>query len=91
MTNMGNKTKAELIEIIKHKEDEILDLKDDLRQLEKCQKYDDITDEIRDVHGKLMEKGFSNVEALEITEVMISAGVIRKEPGVYRGGYVSYR
>lgn len=85
-----NKTKAELLEIIKQKENDILDLKEDLRQLEKCRKYDDVTDEIKDVYDKLMKRSFKSSEALEIVKTMITVGDIRKEK-VYRNAYVSYR
>lgn len=73
---IANKTKSELLEITKQKEDEIIDLKNDLQQLEKCKRYDDITDEIKDVYDKLVSKGFKSGEALEITETMISSGHI---------------
>jgi hypothetical protein len=72
----NNKTKAQLIEIIQQKEDEIIELKDDLRKLEKCEIYDDITDEIKAVYDKLVAKGFADTEALEITQTMISVNKI---------------
>ena len=86
-----NKTKSELLEIIKQKEDEIIDLKNNIQQLEKCKRYDDVTDEIKDVYDKLVSKGFKSDEAIEITQTMISSGHIdhRAIPG-YRP-YVSYR
>lgn len=84
-----NKTKAELLEIITQKEQEILDLKEDLRQLEKCKMYEDLTDEIRDVYEKLTSKGFKSSEALDITQTMISSGQL--PPRYTRIGYISYR
>lgn len=86
-----NKTKSELLEIIKQKEDEIIDLKNDIQQLEKCKRYDDVTDEIKDIYDKLVSKGFKSDEAIEITQTMISSGHIdRRAIPVYRP-YVSYR
>ena len=85
----NNKTKTQLLEIIKQKEDEILDLKDDLRALENCTIYENITDEIKDVYDKLCTKGFKSSESLEIVQTMISSGQIpARQP--YRPG-VSYR
>ena len=76
----NNKTKTELLEIIKQKEDEILDLKNDLQILEKCKRYDDITDEIKDVYDKLVNKGFKYNEALEIIQTMSASGEIPAKP-----------
>lgn len=86
---LTNKTKAELVEIIKQKENEIIDLKNDLRVLEKCERYDDITDEIRSVFSKLIDKGFKSNEALELVQTMIASGEIRSQP--MRRSFVSYR
>ena len=88
MSNFERLTKKELVEIIEKKENEILDLKEALRQLEKCQKYDDLTDEIRAVYMKLEDRGFEDAEALEIVQTLIYAGNI---PDKSRTGYVSYR
>lgn len=90
MANFNNKTKTELMEIIAAKETEILDLKEELRLLEKCQKYDDITDEIRGVYDKLLAKGFMADEALSIVETMIYSGQIPVNPSHNRG-YRTYR
>lgn len=84
----NNKTKAELLEIIKEKENEILDLKDDLRALEKCIKYENITDEIKDVYDKLCCRGFAGNDALDIVQTMIASGQIPARP---TGPNVSYR
>lgn len=88
MSNFERLTKKELVEIIAKKENEILDLKEELRQLEKCQKYDDLTDEIRAVYLKLEDRGFEDVEALTIVQTLIYAGNI---PDRSRPGYVNYR
>ncbi len=89
MLNTANKTKAQLIEIIQEKENEILNLKEDLRLLEKCKKYDDLTDEIKDVYDRLTSKGFKSQEALDIVNTMIYAGQIRTETARYpRVSYV---
>lgn len=73
---LERKTKAELLEIIEKKESEILDLKGELRQLEKCQKYDDITDEIQAVYMKLEDRGFNDADSMELTLAMINNGLI---------------
>lgn len=90
MANFNNKTKTELMEIIEAKETEILELKEELRLLEKCQKYDDVTDEIRGVYDKLLAKGFMTDEALTIVQTMIKAGQIPVNPS-YNRGYRTYR
>lgn len=74
--NLANKTKSELLEIIKQKEDEIKTLNEDIASLNMYKKYEDLTDEIKDVYDKLISKGFKSDEALEITETMISSGHI---------------
>lgn len=76
MANLNGKTKAELMEIIAQKENEIIDLKEDLRQLEKCEKYDDLTDEIRGVFDKLGAKGFTGDAALDLVKTMLMSGNI---------------
>lgn len=73
---LEKKTKAELLEIIKDKETEILDLKEELRQLEKCEKYENITDEIRGAYDMLTNKGFTEAAALELVETMLTSGNI---------------
>ena len=87
--NYNNKTKADLVEIIKQKEDEILELKGELRELEKCQRYEDISDEIRDMYIKLVNKGFANDAALSIVNTMISSRELPVK-SIYRYSYASY-
>lgn len=93
MALLENKTKAQLIELIQQKENEILDLKDELRELKKCKKYENITDEIKDVHDKLIDRGFTDAAANDIVMTMISAQQIPARPTfpTRYGQYVSYR
>jgi flagellar motility protein MotE (MotC chaperone) len=87
---LSNQTKAQLVEIIEEKEKEILDLKEDLRLLEKCEKYDDLTDEIKGVFDKLRNKDFSREESLNIVETMLASGHIPPNQ-YYRAPYRGYR
>lgn len=88
MANLNGKTKAELINILELKETEIFELKEELRKLEKCEKYDHITDEIASVYDKLIKKGFDNASALELTQTMLMSGNIQVDRS-YRYGYVN--
>lgn len=87
---LNNKTKAELLEIINHKENEILDLKEELRQLEKCKKYEDAADEIKGMYDNLVNKGFNEGESLDLVHTMITAGYIPDRSRM-RQNYYSYR
>ena len=91
--NFSNKTKAQLIEIIEAKENELLDLREDLRQLEKCKKYEDAADEIRSMYENLMERGFDDEAALKIVRTMIESNHLPERRYGSRSSvsYQSYR
>lgn len=89
MARLEGKTKAELIELIQLKDQEIGKLNEEIRALEKCRRYEDITDEIKDVYNRFRDKDFTREEAFDLTNALIRQGHI-PDP-IRRVGYVNYR
>lgn len=71
-----SKTKAELLELIQQKEQEITTLQNDIRALEKCKRYEDITDEVTDVYKKFRDKQFTREESMDLVVSLINNGQI---------------
>lgn len=71
-----SKTKAELLELIQQKEQEIVTLKNDIQALEKCKRYEDITDEVTDVYKKFRDKEFTREESMDLVVSLINNGQI---------------
>lgn len=88
MINLNNYTKAQLVAMIETREKEIETLQEEVRKYEKVKAYDDVTDEIKGVYDKLLDRGFNKGDALELTKTMIESGTIRVMP---RNPHVSYR
>lgn len=76
MAALENKTKAQLIEIIRLQTQELNRQHEDIKMLEKCKRYEDITDEIKDVHMKFCERGYTHDEALSLIFKLIEQGQI---------------
>ena len=76
------------MEMIQVREKEIETMKEKIHKYEKVEAYEDITDEIKDVYGKLLDKGFDEVDAFELTKTMIESGNIKMP---YVSPYLSYR
>lgn len=89
MSRLEGKTKAELIELIQLKDQEISKLNEEIRALETCKRYEDITDEIKDVYTKFRVKDFTREEAFDLTNALICQGHIPAP--IRRFGYVNYR
>lgn len=68
---MANKTKAELMEEVKTKNDEINALKDEIEKLDRYKVYQDSADELGAIHKSYIEAGFSEDQAFELTKMMI--------------------
>lgn len=89
MAALSGKTKAELLEIIREKERELVSLNEELRSLEKCKRYNDIADELKDVIDKFCDNDFTRDEAFELLCELIRVGQIPAP--IRRVGYVNYR
>lgn len=72
---MANKTKAELMEEVKTKNDEIKALKAEIEKLDRYKVYQDSADELGIIRKSYIEAGFSQAEAFELTKMMIQMAV----------------
>ena len=86
-----SKTKAQLLELIEKKEQEIRSLNDEIRSLEKCKRYEDITDEIKDVYDKFLDKGFADDECMTLIVALINEGQIPARMPARRVTYPNYQ
>ena len=68
---MANKTKAELMDDIKVKNDEIKALKAEIEKLDRYKVYQEAADELAAVRLSYIKSGFSESEAFELTKMMI--------------------
>lgn len=85
-----NKTKTQLLELIEQKEQEIRSLNEEIRSLEKCKRYEDITDEIKDVYDKLRNKEFKHEDCMDLTLALINTAQIPARVPVRRVSYNNY-
>ena len=87
MSAYANKTKKELLEIIENREETIALLRKDILQLEKCEKYDHIADEITSMY-KRFYNNFGHDDSMELTKCCIAQGLIPayvpQRPAYYR-------
>ena len=72
---MANKTKAELMEEIKVKNEELKGLKAEIEKLERYKVYQDSADELGAIRKSYIEAGFSETEAFELTKMVIQMAV----------------
>lgn len=89
MSRLERKTKAELIELIDQQAAEIQRLNKELEQVEINKRYEDITDDIRDVYDKLVKKGFEEFEALNLVHNLTNNGLIPSR-AIRRVSYQGY-
>lgn len=68
---MANMTKAELMDEVKTKNDEIKALKAEIEKLDRYKTYQDGADELAAVRLAYIKAGFSEAEAFELTKMMI--------------------
>lgn len=65
---MANKTKAELTDEVKAKNDEIKELKAEIEKLDRYKKYEEMANEIAAVRDSFVNAGFSKTEAFTMTK-----------------------
>lgn len=68
---MATKTKAELMEEIEQKNEEIKVLEKEVEMLEKYKQYKDMGDEMKAMHTALEVSGFSSEQAYDLLKVML--------------------
>lgn len=67
---MANKTKAELMEEVKAKNDEIKALKAEIEKLDRYKVYVDTADELAAMRDAFVKAGFTKAEAFSMTKEM---------------------
>jgi hypothetical protein len=70
---MATKTKNELLKEIEAKNDEIQELKNEVKKLERFKQYEDMTDEMAALRDSFVNSGFSKSEAFELVKMLMSS------------------
>lgn len=83
-------TKAELMEVIKNKEQEINNLKDEIQAIEKYERYDNIADEVTSVYSRFRDRHFTSTESVDMVLALINSGNIPARVPVRHVGYPRY-
>lgn len=65
---MATKTKAELMEEIKAKNQEIANLKSEVEKLDRYKKYEELTNELAAIRDSFVKSGFSESEAYDMVK-----------------------
>lgn len=68
---MATKTKTELLEEIKVKNEEIKGLKDEIVKLERYKTYEDMADDMGAIRESFIKAGFSKTESFTMTLKMM--------------------
>lgn len=72
---MANKTKAELMEEVKAKNDEIKNLKKEIEKLDRYKVYEDTADELAALRDSFVNAGFTKTEAFTMVRTMMQLAV----------------
>lgn len=89
MKRIENMTKKELIEFIEGKQEEIRELRKHLDAIGELEVYADVADKIKGMYDKLVNRGFSEPDALNLVDTMISSGIISNRRLVSNVNYYS--
>lgn len=84
---MATKTKNELLDEIKIKNEEIKKLEDEVKKLERFKQYADTTDELAAMRDSFVASGFTKAEAFELIKTMVANASVQQSKVSYR----SYR
>ena len=68
---MANKTKAELMDELKAKNDEIKTLNEEIKKLDRYKVYQDAADDLAAFRLSYINAGFSEAEAFELTKMVL--------------------
>ena len=71
---MAAKTKAELLEEIEQKNEEIKVLEKEVKNLEKYKQYEDMANELKAIHSAFVNSGFDDDQAFELLKDFIKVG-----------------
>lgn len=88
---MATKTKTELLEEIKAKNNEIESLKNEVKKLERFKQYEEMTDEVAAVRDSFVNSGFTKTEAFEITKALIVQQVTLNQSNLSKPAHRPYR
>lgn len=67
------KTKAELLEELEQANQNVRDLKNEIKNLERYKQYENMADEIKALHTAFMNSGFTNEQAFDLLKTMTQA------------------
>ncbi len=70
---MPTKTKTELLEEIEAKNNEIKNLKNEVKKLERFKQYEEMTDELAVLRDSFVNSGFTKTEAFEMVKTLTKA------------------
>lgn len=88
---MANKTKNELLDEIKVKNDEIKKLEDEVKKLEKFKQYADTTDELAAMRDSFVASGFTKAEAFELVKLIVTNAYMQQSNTYIQPPKVTYR
>ena len=88
---MATKTKTELLEEIKAKNNEIENLKNEVKKLERFKQYEDMTDEIAALRDSFVNSGFTKAEAFEMVKAIIVQQVTINQSNLSKTTYRACR
>ena len=88
---MATKTKTELLEEIEAKNNEIQNLKNEVKKLERFKQYEDMTDEIAALRDSFVNSGFTKAEAFEMVKAIIVQQVTLNQSNLSKPAYRPYR
>ena len=86
-----NCTKAELLEMIERREEEIKALKTDIDRLEKYKQYDDMANELYAAYESLKNSGFDDEKAYEIFKIMLQTATVNAAANANRSSSFDLR
>lgn len=88
---MATKTKNELLEEIKVKNEEIKKLEGEVKKLERFKQYADTTDELAAMRDSFVASGFTKEEAFELVKQIVANAVSTQNSNVTYKSYRPYR
>ena len=73
MKSIKSMTKVELYDLIEKKSEELKDLKQSVKNLERYKQYEYMADEFKAMHSAFVNSGFSDEQALEMLKLIIKS------------------
>lgn len=88
---MATKTKTELLAEIETKNEEIKNLKEEVKKLERYKIYADTTDEIAAMRDSFVNSGFTKAEAFEMVKLIVANSINMNNATNSKVSYRPYR